>query len=289
MKLCRLLLRSGASDLLIEDTSVLENTNAPISLVRCIQQEMYPSFSELSLRRRIDILGSGDGQWHNRPALLRSSFVHGSSISSEVLNWADWRQDSFLHLFARALASIVCSPPHDTGLPCDQDLHPEDIKQLSVSRDGSFLWRGIIKDFVSAGAQLHAINAMGETPFWVLLRTAMRTKPLAADYSALVASWLSDLLICGVDLQAYGAEEHAILMRNQLHEVEVYCPCVGCDLPHRLINFAYGPHPDDWVLWYLEFTDQYAGTFWEMMEAKSDDGHDPLEMTVPGSWDEDDA
>jgi len=263
MELFRLLLRSGASELLIEDTSVLEKTNAPISLVRCIQQEMYPPFSELSLRRRIDLSGCVNGSWHNIPALLRSSFINSSNISSEVLNWVSPRQQSFLHLFARSLADVVCFPSEDLEITFDENLHPEVIKQLRASRDHSFVWRGIIKDFVSAGAPLHGINAMDETPFWLLLNTSR--EQIVANSSSVVAIWLADLLTCGVDLQAYGAEEHTILMQNELHDVEAYCPLLGCLLPHRLISFTYGPHPDDWVFWYSEVTDQFAGTFWEMI------------------------
>ncbi|TVY45721.1 hypothetical protein LSUB1_G000383 [Lachnellula subtilissima] len=286
MELFRLLLRSGASELLIEDTSVLEKINAPISLVRCIQQEMYPSFSDLSLRKRIDLLVCAYGNWHHIPALLRSSFVNGSSISSEVLNWVNSRQESFLHLFAETLAENVCFPLRGVEIKFDETLHPEVIKQLRVSQDHSFVWRGIIKDFVSAGAPLHGINAMDKTPFWVLLDTSRAWIP--TNNSSVVASWLTDMLTCGVDLQAYGAEEHAILMRNELHDVPIYCHLVGYYLPHRLINLTYGPHPDDWVFWYSEVTDQYAGTFWEMIEAESDASQDSLQMPMPGSWNDDD-
>ena len=285
MELFRLLLRGGASELLIEDTSVFDNMNAPISLVRCIQQEMYPSFSELSIRRRIDLLGCIYGGWHNIPALLRSSFVNGSSISSEVLNWVNSQQQSFLHLFARTLAQNVYFTVEDLEITFDETLHPEVIEQLRVSQDHSFVWRGIIKDFVSAGAPLHGINAMDETPFWRLLSTP---RPhAAANSSSVVAIWLADLLTCGVDLQAYGAKEHAILMRNELHDVQTYFPLLEY-LPHRLINFTYGPHPDDWVFWYSEVTDQFAGTFWEMIEAESDATQDSLENPIPGSWNDDD-
>jgi hypothetical protein len=107
MGACRLLLKSGASDLLIEDTGVLEGTNAPISLFRCIQQEMYPPFSDLPLRNCLNVLAPQFKiRWHNIPILLQSSFVSGSGIEPEALNWVNESHQSLLHLFAENFAAL---------------------------------------------------------------------------------------------------------------------------------------------------------------------------------------
>jgi hypothetical protein len=42
--------------------------------------------------------------------------------------------------------------------------------------------------------------------------------------------------------------------------------CVEFDI--RLINISYGPSPKDWIFWFSEPSDSFAGDFWAMLEGE---------------------
>jgi hypothetical protein len=264
---------------------------------------MYPPFCELSWEERLYAMaGQTDSGWHNIPSLLQESFVTGSGIQPEVLHWVNHNRRSLLHCFAEGLARGSMGSGDETTL--DDDIPLEMLEQFRTSKDKSILWRGIIRDFVSAGAPLHTVDVDNRTPFWLLIDT-MRSyssgiplrrhnlNPISA-----IKMWLTDLFTCGVDLQKYGTEEYLLLnnfIRDRLEDRLWSSDYVDRLFLPRLINFSYGPNPDDWVFWFSEVTDQFAGDFWEMVEAGQNPAQETVTLTtqetvtstMPGSWNED--
>lgn len=87
----------------------------------------------------------------------------------------------------------------------------------------------------------------------------------------------------GVDLLEFGNEEVSLLAKG-LVDQDMLCPVyddkddVFRDTTIRLIGISYGPKPEDWHCWLSDFTDEYAGGFWEMVE-----NAEP-QLRVPGAW-----
>lgn len=281
MSMLRLLLRNGASELLIEDTEILRRTNSPVDLFCFLQEEMYPPFFTLPLKTRIDILVKQTRMgWHNAPLLLQSSLLNGSCIDPAVLNWTNRQGQAFLHLIAENFAGIMFQIVDPV---LDNSLSLEVVKQLRASKSNGFLWRELIIKFITAGAQLHTLDSNGLTPFRMVfsgLTLWNQSQPIHAAVSA----WLEDLVCCGVALQEYGVKEHHILKQNDLQDISCYYVKPDTTVQLRLINFTYGPRPCDWRFYFSEPTDYLAGEFWSMIEAESDANQEPLELAMPGSW-----
>lgn len=287
----RLLLKSGAGELLIDDPNILENTFAPIALVRFVQEEMYPPFSMFPLQIRLNILATlAIPVWHNVPIILQSSLVTSSGIAPETLRWTNSQGQSFLTLFARNFAASAFRSL--SGEVFDEDLDLEDIRQLRASNSNRALWDELIRKFISAGAPLQPIDDFGCTPFWVLLWTSILV-PHTKTHTV-VKMWLEDLLTCGVDLQTYGMAEYSIMKSNGIW----YCPEYiwgqfrpGDEEADKdsiiLLDLSYGPLPEDWKVSFTETTEHWAGQFWEMVESESDPNYELLEIKIPGSWNDD--
>ena len=88
-------------------------------------------------------------------------------------------------------------------------------------------------------------------------------------------AWLEDLLIAGVDLEAYGeleraAYEEACSNSGYWPHVWVKNPCL------YLVSFTYGPRPQDWNFVWDAFVEDFAGEFWQLVE--------PPPVRIPGAW-----
>jgi len=57
-----------------------------------------------------------------------------------------------------------------------------------------------------------------------------------------------------------------------------------------LIDFSYGPHPENWQFWFPELSDGFLGEFWAMVETEDLMTPDPSTFQMgphppmPGSW-----
>ncbi|KAH8887900.1 hypothetical protein GQ53DRAFT_272027 [Thozetella sp. PMI_491] len=107
----------------------------------------------------------------------------------------------------------------------------------------------------------------------------------------LLRQWLQILKEGGVDLDKYGRRENAILhdvKRSTARWVVVFqsvarpynrfsMSYIG---GHRqfwyLIGFTFGPNMEDWIIWWNEPTDEFAGDFWKLVENPP--------QRVPGEW-----
>jgi hypothetical protein len=99
--------------------------------------------------------------------------------------------------------------------------------------------------------------------------------------------WLKILQRAGVDLVAYGTEEHRqFLTYRSLENPEppllYWCEIQPLDFSDEIfyIDITYGPTPEDWTVQLDRMFDQYVGDFWEMPGL-----FDEVEVrTVPGAW-----
>ncbi|OTB05170.1 hypothetical protein M426DRAFT_144501 [Hypoxylon sp. CI-4A] len=98
-------------------------------------------------------------------------------------------------------------------------------------------------------------------------------------FHRIVVVWLKVLAAADVDLDAYGRREHQILIENDsLRYFDIY-PSWRDEMPfttYCLIDFTFGHKPEDWVFYWQQPTDEFAGDFWNLVEDRP--------LPIPGSW-----
>ncbi|KAK7890411.1 hypothetical protein LTR67_008297 [Exophiala xenobiotica] len=87
-------------------------------------------------------------------------------------------------------------------------------------------------------------------------------------------NWAHEVRLAGQDLQAYGRWEQELLS-NMNREFLLYR---YDSITVRLINFEFGPSPQDWQIWVATSMDESTGEFWEAVEDE-----EPV-LDIPGSW-----
>jgi hypothetical protein len=159
----------------------------------------------------------------------------------------------------------------------------------------------LIRDLVKGGSELHALTIGWEgTPmFHVIGGYLGYSSPDCFIYDGCskriskkilpmpLRTWLEQLKGAGVDLVEYGKGEKCVLERPYANREWDYLEfdkrnrweAVGFDL--RLINFTYGPEPDDWKFWFAPVIKDYFMDFWDMI--------DHPERAVPGAWQEEEC
>jgi hypothetical protein len=80
--------------------------------------------------------------------------------------------------------------------------------------------------------------------------------------------------LAGQDLQAYGRWEQELLS-NMNREFLLY---QYDSITVRLINFEFGPSPQEWQIWVATSMDESTGEFWEAVEDE-----EPV-LDIPCSW-----
>lgn len=134
-------------------------------------------------------------------------------------------------------------------------------------------------ELLSTGIDIHNI-VQWSTPFLSFLGGFFSLPPstysnTTSSYNVALRMWLGDLQAAGVDLNQFGQKEKSLFDSETLNR---------CILIHqgrysgfiRLINFTYGPSPDDWHLWVSELSDDWFEDFWGLVEEQED--------VMPGSW-----
>ncbi|KAI0377506.1 hypothetical protein F5Y04DRAFT_291741 [Hypomontagnella monticulosa] len=98
------------------------------------------------------------------------------------------------------------------------------------------------------------------------------------DFSLFLKPWVEALEAAGVDLVTYGQLEHDLLVKSgPPNEMEWPFWFWMCEARFfYLVGFEFGPTPEDWVFYWNEPSDGFAGDFWNLIEDP------PLHM--PGSW-----
>jgi len=141
-------------------------------------------------------------------------------------------------------------------------------------------WRPLLRDVVSLNGVQIPFEHEGESPMLGYLgfhlHSYFRGSMADLSYQRLTCklrSWANEVRVAGQDLQKYSRWEQEFLSTRN-GEFARYNTSVTV----RLVNFKYGPSPQDWQIWVSTSMDESAGEFWEAVE----DGEPVLD--VPGSW-----
>ncbi|KAI0843876.1 hypothetical protein F5Y00DRAFT_267139 [Daldinia vernicosa] len=168
-----------------------------------------------------------------------------------------------------------------TSLPgCPAFPMPIEINYSDAGFRGCFAFA---VDIIKETPDIHAFSSCEEYPLetrgtamvnmlqgircaYCVIRTSTQSYPI----SKLARGWLEALKQAGVDLEAYGRREHEIFVeKNYSTAIDYY------DESH-LVDFQFGPNPEDWEFYFCRPIDDYVGEFWKLVE-------DPP-IRVPGSW-----
>ena len=129
-------------------------------------------------------------------------------------------------------------------------------------------WSSLLEQGVRSGADLHAQDKFGNTPFMRVLDGSYISGE-HMDWNV-IQSWVSKLAKAGVDLELYGEREHRLIAQMRKSGFPPLFTSCG------VFTIKYGPMPSDWGLWYRHVGDLFAGVFWVMLEHP--------ERAIPGCW-----
>jgi hypothetical protein len=252
---------------------------------------VFPPYFETHLEERFKIAYSVARQgWDNGSELLRMT-VSAGRITNDIATYVDGFGNNLLHLISVGIAQshLVC-----LGI---DDFEDEEFDCCRPDAADSINgWRLLGRETITAGATVSAINKNNRTVLQSLLINFGKRWLFGFRFDrlswwgfliALLNNWLIDLESCELDLSSYGKEEWE---HRHLYPVE-YDINLGTARPHpklRLINFSYGRRPEDWVFWFSEPTDEFAGVFWRMIEnGPTEDSGKELDdkiLSTPGAW-----
>ncbi|KAL2833284.1 hypothetical protein BDW59DRAFT_156785 [Aspergillus cavernicola] len=252
--------------------------SGPAEVLTLIQNDSFEKYSELPLKVRFKrtmalnhYLARGPS-----PAVFRIA-MGGEPIDPAAYALEDDYGGTLLHKISEAMAA---------------DLAVEETSNIAE-------WRPLLRDAVLASIDLnkptHRYN-LNYSPFtWFLLTFHLlnsKAHQQARGFNNYILRiWVSELKLAGVDLEAYGAKEHALYNpENDPMEFPLFLKCNRSNylLPicyhttpndlvwWRIISLQYGPEPEDWYLWVANPVDELVGEFWEMIEKS-------LEV-MPGTW-----
>lgn len=281
-----MLVDAGACNGLICETDALLVFRGDKSVFRYLQQQVYPPYYELPMDQRIRVAESMDFRWPNAADLTQMALTPGQ-FSKEVVTFADEDEYTVLHCVTDVFARYCCwfnRNPHliDAYNNSNSNNHGyEDIEDPNNS------WRRLIKDIITAGALLHAVNydrrsILGNIIWTICSNQYIQDKTLFIGILQVLNIWLLDLQEVGVDLARYGSDEKALHLAGTINNTFKCLYKLDDETFVDLVSFSYGPSPGDWYFWFSEPTDIFAGEFWAMVEI-SKCQYD-FELPIPGSW-----
>ncbi|KAF2491563.1 hypothetical protein BU16DRAFT_530053 [Lophium mytilinum] len=259
----------------------------PKSLLGYLVQQVFPSYSNVPLAQRFELAKNiRAGGWQNVPDLIRS--VLGSTLGKEAVSHVDSDGRTLLHHIALrwGFGDFGRNRPGHRGVfddCCDavvwrQPYRPENYQHP---------WRTLLRDTLSAGAPVHAVDKHGRTPLCSLIRQTMvryvERWSHFRRFDRLLDVWLIELSMAGVDLLTYGETEDTLDFEGALNHG------MSSDFP-KLLYFTQGPHPQDWQFFFTEPNDIYAGDFWTSIEEPSQSRQFATDFNsaprILGAWDD---
>ncbi|KAL2826771.1 hypothetical protein BJY01DRAFT_143176 [Aspergillus pseudoustus] len=261
-------------DLLLENRSQLpewfSGIMCPPEALDLIQKRAYIDYAALPLSVRFSrammfnntvVIGSNP---------LRFQTIMGGRIDPDAYLMEDENGETLLHKVAECMAMDL-----DDGITCNMDG-----------------WRQMLREAVEASANLSKPSSSWKrTPLINFLHFYNNNLDLPIPYKSAylypLRKWVSELKAVGVDLEEYGANERAMhrsgyvakeirldisptvdYLADTLLEYEL--------LEFKLLDFTYGPEPEDWFVWVTDPTDVFVGDFWELVERQQE--------VMPGTW-----
>jgi hypothetical protein len=143
-------------------------------------------------------------------------------------------------------------------------------------------WRSVLQRMVSLDGLKISFEHGCESPMLTYLGFGMRSFDFHHSVAGFnhgrltckLRNWAHEVQLAGHELQIYGRWEQELLS-NMGRE---FYPLYMGTHEVRLINFEFGPSPQDWQIWVSTSKDESTGEFWEALEENE------LKLDIPGSW-----
>ncbi|TGO30105.1 hypothetical protein BPAE_0008g00970 [Botrytis paeoniae] len=253
LNILRTLVEAGADSELIDQTHILgSSARCPTEIFHYLQKHTLMSSGEISF---IDTLG------------IALNFIDYNSVQSQNLMLSYLEDPNFQVNIALHRDDFVVE---DFFLEVCWRYSQDELEDNGVD---------LIKKMISAGMSLHTLDEDSETilqkEFWSCRRRLDVQEGKIWD----LEMWLGFLVNLGVNLNTYGEVESSIYKKKRMAQ-ELDAPRGW--LLERVLGFKYGPCIEDWDLWVFEWTDEFAGDFWKLIE-------NPLQavlanLSIPGGW-----
>jgi hypothetical protein len=146
-------------------------------------------------------------------------------------------------------------------------------RKITHNADG---WRQMLRDAGEALADLQQVSStLCETPLITFLRAwcVWHRSYQGSSFVPALRKWVSELQAVGVDLEEYGEVERELHRNGDVDtQIELFAPLDSTNyftdtdppderLKFRLLDFTYGPKPEDWFIWVTNPFDELAGQF----------------------------
>jgi hypothetical protein len=264
LEMYHLLIEEADTDELTDSDFVMALLNLAISLaippdaMKLLQQEMCFSWANVDLFHRVRFSMQTD--WDNSELaklLLGPGPLQRSYFGVQAYRFRYLDGDLFSH-FAAMIGKC----------------------RLREIEDSS--WQAFLKDAIALNAHL-LISKRSQPPLAAFLDGLGLNHTKIGSSQQPQLYWLQSLQRAGVDLVEYGRLKKSILKGSYFWPgITIYCS-KRLDIwdralrDVRIINFTYGPEPEDWHLWFSWPLDERAGDFWHMVE-------NPELFEIPGAW-----
>ncbi|KAH8803963.1 hypothetical protein F5882DRAFT_392697 [Hyaloscypha sp. PMI_1271] len=300
-ELYRLLLNAGADEILIDNIDLFRSYQGPVNNLKYLQQQAYPPYHSAPMRLRLDVAATTLASvWHNVPAVLETLLDNNGKINAEITEWTNEEEQTLLQLvleeftYLQINSYLAFKDFSDNYL--DGSLETQDLETVNGTSNVLFLlYRHFICKLISAGASLQSIDSDGHTLLTGMICSSLNCNLALASnnwnvgrtlkaLNKTLGDWLFSLLECGVDLQDYGVWETISSQNKDFRHFWYYSSRLGnagnensdfyqsvrysADFDIRLLGITYGPRPEDWIFWFSEPSDPFAGDFWAMVEGE---------------------
>ncbi len=288
----------------LEQDEVLMSCRCPITpswyIFQLLKPILCPQHDQTPISTRLARTHNaiGGSQVKNIKAILGPETVsnlHG--VCNKVVG-----NRTLLHMVAGQLAALAPNGQparslHEPSLHGDWIHFAEDIVRNTAVVNLHFIARNGSFATIHGDYFLKTVRpGSGYTPLiHILLRShnfhdrltrSQRDFQITANFQR----WLHILENCNIDLCEYGKMEESILRQDGLRMARSiyyhHAPFRGRhpeELDHKhlwyILGFKFGPNVCDWVVWWNEPTDKFAGDFWKLID-------DPP-LHIPGAWYED--
>ncbi|PMD40219.1 hypothetical protein L207DRAFT_458702 [Hyaloscypha variabilis F] len=283
-EILRLLLQHGSNS---PTTSSMRYYRGNVEGFQLLTNHMDIEYQRLPIDERVNLaISLMENVPYTKPELVRVALGQWS-LDTSVINVIDYRGKTLFHAVAFTIGRLT-SLGFAWKRPGNERYILPEYEPKKYWLEYVQSWRLLLKEIITAGADLHIISQDGKSPLLSLLGGIFSNYCIYGSrlIPAILKMWLDDLRDSGVDILKYGMIERRLLERGVLNRTLRY---EDCQLGYyhtrfvyprhpswRLINFTYGANPEDWFVWGSDIWDGIAGEFWTMVENTG--------RQMPGAW-----
>jgi hypothetical protein len=195
IEIARLFLENDVEGAFLQNVSILGCFGGPSVFLNFLQRKIFPDWSAMSANDRFLIArGLCHSCWHNTPYLVKTVISRGGKIDFETVSLSNRNGLNLLHIFAQKIPLVQNRiQPREEFL--DPGIAPDRLEEFKRQGNTSFLWRELLRECISAGADIHAVSNTGRSPFSTLLHVSNMCLPSNAldKLEWLIVDWLEDI------------------------------------------------------------------------------------------------